>query len=244
MTVYTNNATYYCNIRLLILYCRFVKICETAYLALRKKANFLITLFMMMMNTGIPEISTIKDIKYLQVNGIDSESYYYLLGSGESYGPTAQHWQDYPIFFIQLNYVHKSKQIRHCHLMLNSSATRWHLGFCVLFLNSAILHSCTFGNSFYICWNSLYYLPSINCFCWIDIVCIYRYAFRHIVGFYSLFLYLGDEYVSWSACSHKWHVFVILFFLYPAQNVMGISSVGSFPVWCGGSLIIFPALKM
>ncbi len=38
-----------------------------AYLALRKKANFLITLFMMMMNTGIPEISTIGDIKYLQV---------------------------------------------------------------------------------------------------------------------------------------------------------------------------------
>ena len=47
---------------------RFGKICEVAYLALRKKANFLITLFMMMMNTGIPEISTIKDIKYLQVH--------------------------------------------------------------------------------------------------------------------------------------------------------------------------------
>ena len=48
--------------------CRFAKICEVAYLALRKRANFLITLFMMMMNTGIPEISTIKDIKYLQVS--------------------------------------------------------------------------------------------------------------------------------------------------------------------------------
>ena len=31
----------------------------------------------------------------------------YLLGTGESYGPTAQLRQDYPIFFIQLNYVYK-----------------------------------------------------------------------------------------------------------------------------------------
>ena len=28
----------------------------------------------------------------------------YLLGTGESYGQTAQHAQDSPIFFIQLNY--------------------------------------------------------------------------------------------------------------------------------------------
>ena len=34
---------------------------------------------------------------------------YYLLGTRESYGPTAQHMQDSPIFFIQLNYVHKQK---------------------------------------------------------------------------------------------------------------------------------------
>ena len=33
----------------------------------------------------------------------------YLLSVGESYGPTAQHLQDCPIFFIQLTYVHKSK---------------------------------------------------------------------------------------------------------------------------------------
>ena len=46
---------------------------------------------------------------------------YYLLGIGKSYGLTAQHMQDYPIFFIQLNYVHNNKiKIRCCHLMVNS----------------------------------------------------------------------------------------------------------------------------
>ena len=34
---------------------------------------------------------------------------HYLLSNGESYGPTAQHLQDCLIFFIQLNYVHKTK---------------------------------------------------------------------------------------------------------------------------------------
>ena len=31
--------------------------------------------------------------------------------------------------------------------MLNSPATRWHLGLYFLFLNSTILHSCIFGDS-------------------------------------------------------------------------------------------------
>ena len=35
------------------------------------------------------------------------QGFNYLLGTGESYGPTAQHTQDFPIFFIQLNYVYK-----------------------------------------------------------------------------------------------------------------------------------------
>ena len=34
----------------------------------------------------------------------------YLLGTGESYGPTAQHTQDSRIFFIQLNYVYNRKE--------------------------------------------------------------------------------------------------------------------------------------
>ena len=38
--------------------------------------------------------------------------------------------------------------------------------------------------------------------------------------------------------SHKWHVFAILFFLPVQEPYMGISSVGSFPVQSGGSLII------
>ena len=70
----------------------------------------------------------------------------YLLGLGESYGLTAQHTQDCPIFSIQLNYVH-NKRNKVLHLILNSPATSWHLGFHFLFLNSAILHSCTFGHS-------------------------------------------------------------------------------------------------
>ena len=38
--------------------------------------------------------------------------------------------------------------------------------------------------------------------------------------------------------SPKWHVFVILlFFMFCSEPPMGISSVGSFPVQCGGSLI-------
>ena len=42
--------------------------------------------------------------------------------------------------------------------------------------------------------------------------------------------------------SHKWHIFAILFFLSCPEPPMDISGVGSFPVWSGGSLIIFPAL--
>ena len=75
------------------------------------------------------------------MNGLTS------LGTGDSYGPIAQHKQDCSIFFIQLNYVHNNKEIRCCHLMINLPATRWHWGFHFLFLNSAMLDSCNFGLS-------------------------------------------------------------------------------------------------
>ena len=42
---------------------------------------------------------------------------------------------------------------------------------------------------------------------------------------------------------HKWHVFVILFFLCPIQSLMVISNVGSFPVQSGCSLTTFPAFR-
>ncbi|KAK2184803.1 hypothetical protein NP493_252g03001 [Ridgeia piscesae] len=45
---------------------KFESCCLRAYLALRQQSNFLITLFMMMMNTGIPELSCIQDIEYLK----------------------------------------------------------------------------------------------------------------------------------------------------------------------------------
>ena len=94
---------------------------------------------------------------------------------------TAQHAQDCPIFFIQLNYVHNNKEIRCCHLMLNYPATRWYWGFHFLFLNSAILHSCNFGHSCLYLLISPSILDYINYFCWIVLVCIYGYAFRHTI---------------------------------------------------------------
>ena len=39
--------------------------------------------------------------------------------------------------------------------------------------------------------------------------------------------------------SHIWHVFVILFFMSCPEPPMGISGMGSFPVWSGGSLNYF-----
>ena len=127
---------------------------------------------------------------------------------------------------------------------VNSLTTRWHNAgnstssfsiqpYCIAaFLATA---------GFFICWYLNYILTSINYFCWIVLVCIYRHAFRHILGFcYPPCLYLGEQHISWSTCSHKWHVFAILFlFMSCPEPPMGISGVGSFPVWSGGSVIIF-----
>ena len=72
----------------------------------------------------------------------------YLLNTGKSYGPTAQHMQDSPIFFIQLNYVHNNKNKvlpPYGKFPYHKVAQHWEFHF--LFLNSAILHSCNFGHS-------------------------------------------------------------------------------------------------
>lgn len=46
---------------------RFLQeICIRAYLDLRSNSNLLITLFSLMMLTGIPELSSTDDIKYLK----------------------------------------------------------------------------------------------------------------------------------------------------------------------------------
>lgn len=45
---------------------RFETICEKAFMLLRKESKFLIALFMIMINTGIPEVSCFKDIEYLK----------------------------------------------------------------------------------------------------------------------------------------------------------------------------------
>ena len=124
------------------------------------------------------------------------------LGTGESYGPTAQCSQDCPIIFMHLKYVYKSKQNQvlppyvklPCHKVASGiplpplsqvSHIAW-LHFWPQLIKSAEI--------------SLYYLPSIHYFCWIDLVCIYRCALKLIVSFSWSFLYLGDEHFSWSAC--------------------------------------------
>ena len=43
--------------------------------------------------------------------------------------------------------------------------------------------------------------------------------------------------------SHKWHVFVILFFMSCPEPPMGISSGDSFLVQSGGSLLIFQVFR-
>ncbi|ESN92774.1 hypothetical protein HELRODRAFT_96068 [Helobdella robusta] len=45
---------------------KFEKLCQEAFQTLRRYGKFLIVLFMMMMNTGIPEVSCLKDIEYLK----------------------------------------------------------------------------------------------------------------------------------------------------------------------------------
>ncbi|EFX62491.1 hypothetical protein DAPPUDRAFT_301220 [Daphnia pulex] len=45
---------------------RFQELCGRAYLALRRHANLLITLFIMMLPTGIPELQSVDDIGYLR----------------------------------------------------------------------------------------------------------------------------------------------------------------------------------
>ena len=69
-----------------------------------------------------------------------------LVSPGETYGLTAQHMQDSPISFIQLNYVHKNKALPpYVKFPCHKVAQHWEFYF--LFLISAILHCCIFGNS-------------------------------------------------------------------------------------------------
>jgi phosphatidylinositol-4,5-bisphosphate 3-kinase len=61
----------------------FIELCENAYLILRKHASLLITLFTLMLSTGIPELQTTDDIEYLRTtlqvdkkNEADALSYF------------------------------------------------------------------------------------------------------------------------------------------------------------------------
>ena len=45
---------------------RFQKLCERAFLLLRKKGPLFINLFTMMLSTGIPELRTVDDIHYIR----------------------------------------------------------------------------------------------------------------------------------------------------------------------------------
>ena len=88
-------------------------------------------------------LQTTHVLKVLLVN-----NKHYLLGTGETYGPTAQHSQDSPIFFIQLNYVDKNKnKVLLPYVKFPCHKVPQHWEFHFLFLNSTILHRCIFGNS-------------------------------------------------------------------------------------------------
>ena len=75
------------------------------------------------------------------------------------------------------------------------------------------------------------------------LACIYRYAFRHILGFFTL-LFCPEV----RNMFHDQRVFTngmylpFCFFMSCLKPPIHISSVGSFPVWSGGSLILFLAL--
>ena len=63
------------------------------------------------------------------------------------------------------------------------------------------------------------------------------------VGFPSSVLYLAENMAHHHHVHYRWHVFVIMFFISCQEAPMCISSVDSFLVWSGGSLIlIFPVL--
>ncbi len=43
-----------------------MKLCEDAYLILRRRAALFINLFAMMLQTGIPELRSVEDINYVR----------------------------------------------------------------------------------------------------------------------------------------------------------------------------------
>ncbi|CAG2112887.1 unnamed protein product, partial [Medioppia subpectinata] len=45
---------------------RFQQYCEQAFMIIRKRGSFIISLFAMMLSTGIPELSSVKDLDYLR----------------------------------------------------------------------------------------------------------------------------------------------------------------------------------
>ena len=141
---------------------------------------------------------------------------------------------DVLVVHIQILYL------QHCHLMLNSPAIRWHLRFYFFFLNSAILHSCILATAVYIYW----YLPLILDINQLSLLVLSVGMHLGILYIFNPpFLYLGDEHVSWSACFSQMACICHFIFMSCPEPPMGISSVDSFPVWSGGSLIIFQLLR-
>ena len=44
----------------------FKRYCEEAFLILRENSNLLLTLFILMVNSGLPELTKLKDLEYIQ----------------------------------------------------------------------------------------------------------------------------------------------------------------------------------
>ena len=50
----------------LVIVVRFVRLCEDAYLILRRNASLFINMLAMMLQTGIPELRSIDDLNYVR----------------------------------------------------------------------------------------------------------------------------------------------------------------------------------
>ena len=138
-----------------------------------------------------------------------------------------------------------NKKIRCCHLMqfpCHKVAHGWNS--TPSFSISAILHNCIFGYSWFLSAN-------ISIITWHPSI-----IFVGLSWFVSIGMHLGIfsgflpslSVLRWETCfmvnmfPHMACICHFLFFMSCPEPPMGISSVGSFPVQSGGSLIFFPAL--
>ena len=121
-------------------------------------------------------------------------------------------------------YINEKKPNKVLPPYVKHPATRWHLSFHFIFLNSAILHSFIFGHScLYLLkspfnnWHQSIIFVGLTCF-----VSIYIHL-SILQVFYPAFQYLNDKHVSWSACFSQMACFChFVLFVCPAQSLLWV----------------------